>query len=63
MPFLGTITVYNKSIKNRKRCHMKKFIRILKHLDSTTICVYICGIAGIIPYIASQIIYSPVVNA
>lgn len=42
---------------------MKKFIRILKHLDSTTICVYICGIAGIITYIASQIIYSPVVNA
>ena len=42
---------------------MKKIIRIIKHLDCTTICVYICGVLGLATYIASQIIYSPVVNA
>ena len=42
---------------------MKKLTRILKNLDFITISVYICGVIGIITYIASQIIYSPAVNA
>jgi len=39
---------------------MKKLIRIFKHLDITTICVYVCGFIGLVTFIACQIIYSPV---
>lgn len=40
---------------------MKKIISMLKKMDFTTLCVYICGVIGLVTYILCQIDYSNII--
>lgn len=38
---------------------MKKIFKLLRHIDTTTICVYIGGIIGLVTYITVYFVENP----